>query len=78
MIKCPRCGGPFRLILAFPSVLGFSCFTCGNYVDPVILQNRGEGWRHFWRKRTNQEDGEITRAEKICREYEEEAIRLNI
>lgn len=41
-MACQRCGGiTYKEIVRYPiSVTLERCFTCGNVVDPVILQNR--------------------------------------
>jgi hypothetical protein len=53
--------------------------ACGFYLDETVCRNRGEDWREFWRQRTDREEARPpSLVEKICREYEESAIRFNL
>ncbi len=81
-MKCPRCGGFLRWVLACPPVIGLSCFSCGNYLDERVMLNRGQSWADFWRKETDREFRlelkNETRAQRIVREFTESAIMFNL
>ena len=75
---CPKCGGILRtieIILADgESCQGSSCYRCGYYADPTVLENRTPERREFWRLKVEQEEENISELERILREYDPAAL----
>jgi hypothetical protein len=78
---CGRCGGILRtegiILNDGESCQGVTCYRCGNYFDPIVLENRTPERRAYWKQRTDQDARELSRIEKIIAQNEPEAIRLN-
>ncbi len=74
-MRCPRCGGLLQWQLAFSSIIGLHCYRCGEYLDEIVMRNRGESWAEFWKKETDREYARpLSAREKIWQEYGEYGI----